>query len=77
MGVATDDRKAQRVLQALTPPVPVLGTAALIKEWADSAAVEPTRLREILTAIRVRARFVPGRHDPLQSWWEAAAGAHR
>ncbi len=77
MAVATDDRKAQRVLQALAPPIPVLSTAALIKEWADSTGVEPDRLREILTAIRERAQFVPGRHDPLQTWWETAANSLR
>ncbi len=70
--VATDDRKALRLLAARAPQIRVRSTAQLLKEWADSASLAPTELRAVLTDVRQRARFAPGRHDPLHSWWEAA-----
>jgi hypothetical protein len=73
--VATDDRKALRILAAQAPPISVRSTAQLLKEWADSGIPAPIELRTALTDVRQRARFAPGRHDPLHSWWEAALRA--
>jgi hypothetical protein len=70
--VATDDRKALRLLAAQAPRIGVRSTAQLVKEWADGGGLSAAELRTVLTDIRQRARFAPGRHDPLHSWWEAA-----
>lgn len=70
--VATDDRKALRVLAAQAPQIGVRSTAQLLREWADYSNLAPTELRTVLTDVRQRARFAPGRHDPLHAWWEAA-----
>src|SRR5581483_10436728 len=58
--VATDDRKALRLLAARAPQIRVRSTAQLLKEWADSASLAPTELRAVLTDVRQRARFAPG-----------------
>lgn len=70
--VATDDRKATRVLGARAPQVTIYTTAHLLKTWADTYGVSDSDLRAVLTAVRERARFVPPRWDPLQGWWLAA-----
>lgn len=69
--VATDDRKALRLLQARAPQVAVRTTASLIKTWAESCQVGDPDLRQVLADVRARARFAPGKHDALQGWWEA------
>ncbi len=68
--VATAARKARRVLGARAPEVRVLTTADLIKHWAESKRVSRPVLARVLTDVRERAHFAPGRHDPLQMWWE-------
>jgi predicted nucleic acid-binding protein len=73
--VATDDRKAIRIIQTLAPQVRIHTTAELLKAWADLVQLPPPALRTVLTVlmdVRQRARFAPGRHDPLQAWWLSA-----
>jgi predicted nucleic acid-binding protein len=70
--VATDDRKALRLLASRAPQIRVRSTTQLIKEWAEGAHVLPGELRNVLIDVRQRARFAPGRHDPLHAWWDAA-----
>jgi predicted nucleic acid-binding protein len=70
--VATDDRKAQRLLQSLVPPVPTYSTAWLIRQWALEQGLDASALKVVLNDVRVRARFAPSKHDPLQIWWEQA-----
>lgn len=68
--VATDDRKALKVLGARAPGVRVYTTAELIKSWAESEQVAESDLKRVLADVRERARFAPGKHDRLQAWWE-------
>ena len=68
--VATDDRKALRVLgSGQQQQVRVRTTAELIRTWADSCQLDRASLRQVLMGVRERARFAPGRHDALQRWW--------
>ncbi|MDQ3702364.1 MAG: hypothetical protein M3442_15805 [Chloroflexota bacterium] len=71
--VATDDRKAQPLLQSLTPAVQTYSTAGLIRQWAIEHEIDALTLKQVLRDVRVRARFAPGKHDPLQTWWEDAS----
>ncbi len=68
--VATDDRKAIRVLTATSRGLRIWRTSELLKGWADRLAVPQGELREVLLNVQERARFRPGRGDPLREWWE-------
>ena len=67
--VATDDRKAIRVLNSVAPHVRVHTTASLLKWWAKTEQPSERILKRVLTDVQERANFVPGRHDPLLPWW--------
>jgi hypothetical protein len=69
--VACDDRRVANFLQRLAPHVQVVTTPWLVKQWADTEHIANDRLRGALIDIRQRARYAPGRHDPLCAWWEA------
>jgi predicted nucleic acid-binding protein len=71
--VATDDRRALRLLQSLVPPVQTYSTAWLIRQWVLEEGIHASALQRVLDDVRVRARFVPGKHDPLRGWWEQAS----
>ena len=68
--LATDDRKARRVLGERLPTVPLLSTLELLKLWAEGATVPPAELRVAMDAMRVGASYVPGSRDPLHPWWQ-------
>ncbi len=68
--IVTDDRKTLKVLPRLAPMVLALTTSQVVRLWADSSQVERTVLQAALLDIQTRARFVPGRHDPLSLWWD-------
>jgi predicted nucleic acid-binding protein len=70
--VATDERKAIRVLGERASHVDVHTTVALVKEWADLVGASPQAVRQTLESIRTRGRFRPGTHEPLLQWWESA-----
>lgn len=65
--VATDDRKARRILTTLDPQPPVTSTAAIVRAWAESRS--HAEVRECLRLIQRRASFLPPRNDPDGDWW--------
>ncbi len=67
--VATDDRKALRVLDRLALQVPALQTPELLHEWVRRSRALPQEVRRALLDIRDRARFYPRRAAPHFSWW--------
>ena len=69
--LATDDRKARRVLGERTAAVPLLSTLELLRLWTDGAAVPDTELREAMDGMRLGASYVPGPRDPLHLWWQS------
>jgi predicted nucleic acid-binding protein len=73
--VATDDRKAIRLLGSREPPVAVLTTSQIVKPWADARPASPRDLRAVLLAIQERASFLPSSRDPLRRWWWEALDA--
>ena len=72
--VVTDDRKTLRVLARLAPAVPALTTSQVLRLWVDSSRVDQTVIRTALVDVQARARFAPGKHDPLVGWWEGILG---
>jgi hypothetical protein len=67
--VATDDKKAIRVLGLHAPGLVILRTSALLETWAVSRSVPGARVREVLVAIERKASFLPPRDDPERGWW--------
>lgn len=70
--VATDDRKALRLLARVAPHLQAHTTAGLLQRWAALRQVSPSEQRQTLLDVQERARFAPNRDDPLQEWWETA-----
>ncbi|TAK32173.1 MAG: hypothetical protein EPO21_15650 [Chloroflexota bacterium] len=68
--VVTDDRKTLRILSIRASQLRVFTTTQVVKLWAESARVDKAVLRATLLDIQTRARFVPGKQDPLLDWWK-------
>lgn len=66
--VATDDRKAERILTERS--VPVRGTLDLIKTWTDARQLSESELRRVLIDLRFRATYEPRRSHPYRPWWD-------
>ncbi|MFY9820260.1 MAG: hypothetical protein WAM82_02695 [Thermoanaerobaculia bacterium] len=71
--VATDDRKAIRLLGSLSPPVQVLTTPFLLERWASQQGLSPHEIRKALQDVERRTNFRPGSRDPLREWWDGFA----
>ncbi len=67
--VATDDRKARRVLAERAPTVPLISTLDLLSRWAEAMSVPLHELRTALERMRSGASYVPGPGDPSYRWW--------
>ncbi|HEY3268354.1 MAG TPA: hypothetical protein VGM37_15655 [Armatimonadota bacterium] len=67
--LATDDRKAMRVLSAGWPRLRVLSTPELMKRWQTAAGISNAEMAAILRAVSYRASFAPRRDDPQREWW--------
>ena len=68
--VATDDRKALRVLarHSLTPR----STLDVIRDWSAQGSVDPEMLRTALIDLQQRGNYLPARSHPLKAWWDAS-----
>lgn len=69
--VATDDRKAQRVLSQRASQVPILSTLALVKQWAELASIAKEELRAVVLRMWAGANYYPGERHSLYGWWAA------
>jgi predicted nucleic acid-binding protein len=67
--VATDDRKARRVLSGRAPHVPIISTLAIVKQWAELASTTKAELKATLLNIWSGANYYPGEREPLYAWW--------
>jgi hypothetical protein len=69
--VATDDRRALRVLSRIAPRVPILQTPELLYEWARLSRASKFEIADALRLVQHRARFLPSRKAPRFEWWES------
>lgn len=69
--VATDDRKAIRVLREVWPEEgdPCIRTAEILFDWAELEQIEASDLAIILDAVTHGASFFPPRDDPHHRRW--------
>jgi hypothetical protein len=72
--VATDDRKALRVLSRRAPHVSTVQTPELLYEWAQISKMPKDALTDVLRAVHQRARFSPRRDAPQSKWWRSITG---
>jgi predicted nucleic acid-binding protein len=63
--LATDDRKARRIAGQLQ----LLSTSQIFHHWANRTGAAAGELKRVLSAIELRARFIPPHDDPLREWW--------
>ena len=69
--VATDDRKARRVLVEHAPFVPLVSTLKLLRQWAEESSVAQSDLQPAMVTMRSGANYVPGERDPHYEWWQS------
>lgn len=67
--VATDDRKAERILTERN--IPVRCTLDLIKTWTDQERFSPAVICQILIDLRQRATYEPRCTHPFRQWWDS------
>ncbi|MFN0096171.1 MAG: hypothetical protein ACKVVT_15525 [Dehalococcoidia bacterium] len=65
--LATDDRKARRILGEAG--VPLTDTPELLKLWATVSGIDGAMVSEVLVAVQRGARFRPRPEHPLYEWW--------
>lgn len=68
--VATDDRKARRVLTRDAPHLRLLSTLDLVHDWAFQQQIASVALRTVLMNIRDRATYIPAHSHALRAWWD-------
>ena len=68
--VATDDRKARRVLYERFPAVPLVSTLELLNQWVQEESVSNVELQAAMIRMRTGPSYVPGYRDPLYAWWQ-------
>jgi hypothetical protein len=70
-GVATDDRRALRVLSQEAPQVLTVQTPELLHEWALRSKAPTSEIARVLRMIEQRARFRPRSGAPWFEWWSS------
>ncbi|HBE58026.1 MAG TPA: hypothetical protein DEG17_17155 [Cyanobacteria bacterium UBA11149] len=40
--------------------------------WSEEKKIDAAQLKNTLSAIRIKGRYIPPRNHPLLSWWENA-----
>jgi hypothetical protein len=67
--VATDDRKALRLAAGQSPPVEVVRTTELVRQWAEVSGADGGHVTQVVRSIQTRSSYVPPRDDPQLDWW--------
>ena len=69
--LATDDRRARRILRERAPTVSQVSTLELLKEWSDKRAVPVVELQVAMNLMQRSASFLPGERESLYWWWRS------
>ena len=67
--VATDDRKARRVIRERVPAASLVSTLELLELWARESSVSQAELQAAMMSMQTGASYVPGPRDPRHGWW--------
>jgi predicted nucleic acid-binding protein len=68
LALATDEKKARRVIQENVPTLSLLSTPQILHTWAQ--AREQAEIVTVIGLIHARASFRPSPTDPFAAWWE-------
>jgi predicted nucleic acid-binding protein len=68
--IATDDRRARRLLSAQGFASPVLSTLDLLHQWANRRGLGDDEVAAVVHRVAVGGNFAPPSRDSLKSWWE-------
>lgn len=67
--LATDDRKARRIVTERYAAVRLSSTLELLREWQLAVAPPEAEVTEALWRIAERATYRPASSHPLWAWW--------
>jgi len=67
--VATDDRKALRVIAGRSS-IQTISTLELVKRWAELRNVSRMEIKSVLSLIWTGASYYPGERELLYPWWQ-------
>lgn len=67
--LATDDRKARRIIRAYAPNLPIISTSEIMRAWAEGKS--QVEIAKALHHIHVKAKFHPADEDPLADRWNS------
>lgn len=67
--LATDDKKAKRVIRDRAKHMRVVSTSEILYAWSTGRG--RAEIKPVLEAIGIRARFRPPDDDPLIAWWNS------
>jgi hypothetical protein len=68
--IATDDRQAISFFQREAPHLQILSSLEIVKHWSEVSNAASAELRNALSNIRRRGRYIPHRNHPLLTWWQ-------
>lgn len=65
--IATDDRRAIKVISQTSPKTQIVTTPELMKFWVDKLDIPETRVKQAVKSIR---KYAPPNSHPLINWWK-------
>lgn len=68
--IATDDRKALRVISNLSS-ITTISTLELVKKWSDTKKIDDAEIKHVLLNMLFCASYQPSEREPLQNWWKS------
>jgi predicted nucleic acid-binding protein len=71
--MATDDRKARRVINEIGLPAPI-NTTTLLHDYSTTGRISRLEIGEMLRRIRDHANYIPRHADHNYAWWMAEIG---
>ncbi len=66
--IATDDKKAVRVVAGR---LPLVSSLHLIKSWSEAPGLDASSLGSVLRDLRQRGRYTPPSGHALKGWWDS------
>ncbi len=69
ISLATDDRKARRLIADQSLSIDLWSTVEILRVWAEAGNITAAEMRETLEQISKRARYRPKESHPDWEWW--------